>query len=390
LQAFNALARHGREYRLAIPDSNITVGVPMVTWTASPPRPLGPQPVTMQLRGVPSAMWKTTLPAVLLQHFGVPCEVTSVFAPRLRRNGKTYPLMQKYCLEATLSPAPGCDFSKLPSVVIVDAARSFSVQVFGHTTRPARSMPARPQGPRAGTAPALPASTSSRRRTRRGGSRHGSPPPRAVGASGAAAGPTSPRMGVTLSRAPPPALPAARPAPSASLPGSFVPSPAPTSAFPDTAVARPTPGVAVSAAVSPLSGPRPSSSPLAAAPAAPAVTAPILLPVGATDPALPRVGERRSTKTAAAVVRPTASPGVRPRPGSPPSAARGALAPPVESPNPFSVLSDGQHTGGLTDDENGEDTVSRRSQRVATLRAQGKLPETYSEEAREAHIPPAI
>lgn len=134
---------------MPIPDSDITVHIPMKAFVSQPGAARG-RPVILYVRDVPSKLWKDGLAALLLQHFDIQCEVKAEYAPDFRFDGRTFPgLLHRGVIKAELQPAPTCDFSKLPKSVLVDG-KPIKLQVHGHHTAP-QSLPGRtsPSSPRA-------------------------------------------------------------------------------------------------------------------------------------------------------------------------------------------------------------------------------------------------
>lgn len=179
LRGYDWFHAQGRECRMPIPNSDITVHIPMVARVARPGNG-GEHQVRVSLRNVPSMLWKQGLAALLMEHYNVPCEVTDEYAPDFRSTtGKVYKgMLHRGCIVAALKPAGECDFSKLPATLVFGGGRKpISLRVYGARTYPRAPAPrARPSSAPA-AAPAAhndgdPAVTTSASAARQGGGRN--------------------------------------------------------------------------------------------------------------------------------------------------------------------------------------------------------------------------
>lgn len=145
LRGYNWFHAQGKECAMPIPDSDITVRIPMKAWVAQPGA-VRTQQVFLTLRNVPSELWIDGLAAELLKHYDLPCDVKSEYAPAYHRKGTTYHgILHRGCIKAELAPAPGCDLGKLPTAVRL-GGRLVQLRVYGYGARP-QGRPPRPPSP---------------------------------------------------------------------------------------------------------------------------------------------------------------------------------------------------------------------------------------------------
>jgi len=146
LRGYDWFHQQGQECEVPIPDSDITVRIPMKAWVAQPGGRA--RQVSLTLHNVPSELWVDGLAAELLKHYALTCDVRSEYAPDYHHKGTTYHgILRRGCIKAELAPAPDCDLGKLPSVVQL-GGRLVKLQVYGYGARPQGRSPRPASSPR--------------------------------------------------------------------------------------------------------------------------------------------------------------------------------------------------------------------------------------------------